>query len=82
MKIRALRAELFHAGGRAGGRTKGQTEMTKLIVAFRNFANVPNHSTYTSAYYTTGIINFTSIKLEVHQEMRLVCKSYQCYSSS
>jgi len=37
----------------------GQTEMTKLIVAFRNVANMPNYSTYTWAYYTTGIINFT-----------------------
>jgi len=33
MKIRPVRAELFHADGRAKG------DMTKLIVAFRNFAN-------------------------------------------
>jgi len=32
MKIRPVGAELFRADGR--------TEMTKLIVAFRNFANV------------------------------------------
>jgi hypothetical protein len=31
MKIRAVEAELFHADGR--------TDMTKLIVAFRNFQN-------------------------------------------
>ena len=31
MKIRPVAAELFHANG--------QTDMTKLIVAFRNFAN-------------------------------------------
>jgi hypothetical protein len=65
-------------------RTDGQnkeTEMTKLIVAFRNLANMPNYSTYTSAYYTTGIINFTAIKHEIHQVVRLVCKSYQFYSS-
>jgi len=31
MKIRPVGAELFHADGR--------TDMTKLIVAFRNFAN-------------------------------------------
>jgi hypothetical protein len=30
-------AELFHAGGREDGRT----DMTKLLVAFRNFANAP-----------------------------------------
>jgi len=33
MKIRPLGAELFHADGR--------TDMTKVIVAFRNFANAP-----------------------------------------
>jgi hypothetical protein len=33
IKIRPLGAELFYA--------HGQTDMTKLIVAFRNFANAP-----------------------------------------
>jgi hypothetical protein len=33
MKIRPVGAELFHENGRAN--------MTKLIVAFRNFANAP-----------------------------------------
>jgi len=27
--------------GQAGGRADGQTDMTKLIVAFRNFSNAP-----------------------------------------
>jgi hypothetical protein len=31
-----MRAELFHADGR--------TEMTKLIVAFRDFANTPTNT--------------------------------------
>ena len=38
-------AELFHADrwtdGRTDGGMGGQTDMTKLIVAFRNFANAP-----------------------------------------
>jgi hypothetical protein len=34
MKIRQVGAELFHAHGQ----TDGQIDMTKLIVAFRNFA--------------------------------------------
>jgi hypothetical protein len=36
MKIRPVEAELFHAD-----RTDGQTDMTKLVIAFRNFANAP-----------------------------------------
>ena len=36
MKIRPVAAELFHA--------EGQTNMTKLIVAFRNFAIAPNNA--------------------------------------
>jgi hypothetical protein len=35
MKIRPVGAELFHLDG--------QTDMTKLIVAFRNFANAPKN---------------------------------------
>jgi len=35
MKIRSLGDELFHAGGR----TDEQTEMTQLVVRFRNFSN-------------------------------------------
>ena len=37
MKIRPVGAELFHADRR----TDGQTDMTKIIVAFRNFVNAP-----------------------------------------
>jgi len=35
MKIRLVRAELLHADG--------QTDMTKLIEAFRNFVNAPKN---------------------------------------
>ena len=38
MKVRPVGAELFHVGGR----TKVLTDIMKLIVAFRNFANAPN----------------------------------------
>ena len=40
MKIRPVSAELFHADGRIDG----QTDMTKLIVVFHNFANAPKKS--------------------------------------
>ena len=35
MKIRPLGAELFHVDG--------QTDVTKVIVAFRNFSNTPKN---------------------------------------
>jgi hypothetical protein len=38
MKFRLVGAELLHA---SDGRTDGQTDMTKLTVAFRSFANAP-----------------------------------------
>jgi hypothetical protein len=38
MKIRPVGAELF----RADSQPDGRTDTTKLIVAFRNFANAPN----------------------------------------
>jgi len=39
MKIRLLGAEFFHAERR----TNGRIDTTKLIVAFRNFANTPKN---------------------------------------
>jgi hypothetical protein len=39
MKIRPVGAELFHVDGQ----TDGQTDMTKLIVAFRKFTNAPKN---------------------------------------
>ena len=39
MKIRPLRAKLFHADGRMDGRIDRQTDLTKLVVFFRNFEN-------------------------------------------
>jgi hypothetical protein len=40
IKILPVGAELFHADGRRTGR---QTDMTKLIAAFRNIANAPKN---------------------------------------
>jgi len=34
--------ELFHADGRMDGPTDRQTDMTRLIVAFRSFENAPD----------------------------------------
>jgi len=43
MKIRPVGIELFHADGRTNGQVDRQTDTTKLIVAFRNFENVPKN---------------------------------------
>jgi len=40
MTIRPVAAEMLHADGRTDG------DMTKLIVAFRNFSNTPKNSSY------------------------------------
>jgi hypothetical protein len=39
MKIRLVGTELFHDGGA----TDRQTDVTNLIIAFRNFVNVPQN---------------------------------------
>ena len=44
MKIHPV-GGLFHCG-RTDGRMERQTNMTKLIVAARNFANVPNEQAH------------------------------------
>jgi len=38
MKIRPVGAELYHADGRKDGLPEGQTDITKLTIAFRNLA--------------------------------------------
>jgi len=37
MKIRPVGTEWFDGGGQTGGKTDGRTNMTRLIVGFRNF---------------------------------------------
>ena len=49
------------------GQTDGRTDMTKLIVAFRNSANAPNEEKYptpavTSTTFYTFMSNFMIIK--------------------
>ena len=44
IRIRSVRAKLFHADR--------QTDNTKLIMAFRNFANAPRNSTLSSHKYS------------------------------
>jgi len=39
MQIHRMGGELFHADGQTGRQTDENTDITKLIVAFLNFAN-------------------------------------------
>lgn len=57
IKILPVLAELFRAGGRAGGRSGRQTDMAKLIVAFRIFGNAPKNG---FAYHNIFLSPFAS----------------------
>ena len=46
MKIRPVGAELFHADEQTGVQTDRQTDTTKLIDAFQNFAEAPKKLEY------------------------------------
>ena len=54
MNMRPVRAEVFHVDGQADRRT----EMTKLTVAFRNFANAPK----SGVAHARALRNTNSIK--------------------
>jgi hypothetical protein len=41
MKVCPVGAELFHSDGQTDRETDGRTDMTKLVVDFRNFAKAP-----------------------------------------
>jgi len=48
MKIRPVGVELFHADGRTDRQTEIRTDLTKLTVTFRNFANAQNLVKFTA----------------------------------
>jgi hypothetical protein len=57
MKILLVGTDLFHVDRRMNaetdGWTDGQTDMTKLIVAIRNYANSPKNGT---EYFLAGLV--------------------------
>jgi len=55
MKIRPVEAELFHAERETAWRTGRQTSMTKLIVAFPNFADASKNSWESYAVRCFGV---------------------------
>jgi hypothetical protein len=53
MNICPVGARLFRAGGQTDGCTDGQTDMTKLLVSFRNFANAPENGSFSETVKLT-----------------------------
>jgi hypothetical protein len=49
--------------GRTDRRIDGQTDMTKLIVAFRNFANAPNTGILTAEFRA---MHFSSVSVSLY----------------
>jgi len=65
MKIGQVGAELFHASRRADGRT----DMTKLIVAFPNFANAPTNATLITVHMAD--VYYRAVGLNINDDYRL-----------
>jgi hypothetical protein len=58
IKIRLLGAELFPAEGQIHRQTERQTDMIKLTVAFRYFANAPKNEIYSfNSFYYIAILS-------------------------
>jgi hypothetical protein len=64
MKIRPVGAELFHADGR----TEGQTYMTELIFAFRNFSNAHKNKSYPKTSEDAYCINLSEPSDSIYRE--------------
>jgi hypothetical protein len=68
MKIRQVGADLFHAGERA--------DMTKIIVAFRNFANAPKNDTHIADshnkpyYYRERVVHVSAVPAILRQRIQ------------
>ena len=61
MKIRPVGTEFFHADRRSYRETDRRTDMTKLIVIFRNFANAPKNCHLSDRItQTNGLLEITA----------------------
>jgi len=78
-KIRPVGAGLFHADGQ-GDR---QTDMTKLIVCFRNFANAPKTPSFPSLLIPMMISHDAiNIKQLIHQVTHVIKRQLQELSTA
>jgi hypothetical protein len=60
MKIRPVRAKMLHAGGW----TEGKADMTKVRVAFHNFAHAPKNSTGILAWQDRATTRMDAAKIK------------------
>jgi hypothetical protein len=69
IKILLVGPEFFHADGRTDGRTdtrtERQTDMTKLTVAFRNFANATKMTDGASTFSVVCCMLFYDIMSQI-----------------
>jgi hypothetical protein len=63
MIILPVGADLFHADRRSDGGRDGRTDMTKLIIAFRNFVNAPEKSSLLMKFLCPNAIPFKVISI-------------------
>jgi len=70
-------AELFHTGRQAGRRT----DMTKLIVAFHNFANAPEKGTY-SCFSMATIVTRTLNNVSSRNKNNVLCTLSTTFSAA
>jgi hypothetical protein len=71
MKISAVSAESFHADRR--------TDVTKLTVAFRNFANVPKKCDVGAVYAVFPSPNIEKLNFDKHADTRVIVTKYGRY---
>jgi hypothetical protein len=57
MKVHPVGAELFHMDWQ----TNGQTDMTNIIVTFRNFAKAPNNEDNKNPVFTQSVQIFCQL---------------------
>ena len=72
-------AELLHA--EKNGRSERQTDMTKLIVSFRNFANAPKDGLYFKTLLTISSTKYESL-LKTMCEFYTDCNTPTCNDDS
>jgi len=77
MQIHPVGVELFHAGGWAGGQTDKRTNMMKLTVAFRNFANAPKHENFSPRWVNIDL--YTTLHYSTLPRMRKQSEYFVSY---